>query len=119
MERISFGKTYYSDATRQSFAGEVTTALSQATDAPLVSQEEEEDSDEWLNIDAQTFDDMLEKSLGGKNKASPSNMDTDVDEELSEDKLAREQAARMSDLAKKVEAFVEGEGTLEGAKFEE
>ena len=36
-----------------------------------------------------------------------------------EDKLASEQAKKLKDLATKVENFVEGEGDLEGARFEE
>jgi hypothetical protein len=33
--------------------------------------------------------------------------------------MATEQAARLKTLAGKVESFVEGEGDLEGARFEE
>jgi hypothetical protein len=40
-------------------------------------------------------------------------------EETEEDKLAKEQARRMKDLADKMEGFVEGTGDLEGAVFEE
>lgn len=42
----------------------------------------------------------------------------DVDGEA-ENQAAEEQAKRLKDLAQKVENFVEGEGTLEGAAFEE
>jgi hypothetical protein len=56
---------------------------------------QEEDNDDWLTIDGQEFD----KSL--------------------EDKLVSEQAKKLKDLATKVENFVEGEGDMEGARFEE
>ena len=48
-------------------------------------------------------------------------MDVDpLDEtESPEDKLASEQAKKLKDLATKVENFVDGEGDLEGARFEE
>jgi len=36
-----------------------------------------------------------------------------------EDRIAAEQASKLQNLAAKVEEFVEGEGDLEGATFEE
>ena len=36
-----------------------------------------------------------------------------------EDKVANDEAKKLQDLANKVENFVEGEGDLEGARFEE
>jgi hypothetical protein len=56
---------------------------------------QEEDNDDWLTIDGQEFDKNLE------------------------DKLVSEQAKKLKDLATKVENFVEGEGDMEGARFEE
>jgi hypothetical protein len=58
-----------------------------------ISPVQEEDNDDWLTIDAQEFDKGLEAPL--------------------------EQAKDLKDLATKVESFVEGEGDLEGARFEE
>jgi hypothetical protein len=46
-------------------------------------------------------------------------VDSSGETESPEDKLASEQAKRLKDLATKVENFVEGEGDLEGARFEE
>jgi expansin (peptidoglycan-binding protein) len=90
--------------------------LSQAATSPLPALTEEEDSDSWLNIDAKDFDDMLEKTMGPK----PLQGNTDVtDREVVEDQLANEQASKLQTLAGKVEEFIEGEGTLEGALFEE
>jgi hypothetical protein len=94
------------------------TAISQTSDAPIRSTKSEEDSDDWLNVDARDFDKMLEKTMG----ASPQD-DMDVDKleagETNEDRITKEQASRLQDLAQKVENFVEGEGDVEGAKFEE
>ena len=53
----------------------------------------------------------------GKGKATDA-MDVDVPED-DEDRVAKAQAERLRDLAKKVEQFVEGEGDLEGARFAE
>jgi hypothetical protein len=71
----------------------------------------EEDSVDWLNVDESTFDSMLEQRFSRKTG-------TESDQDA-EDKLAQEQAARLQELAKKVEGFVEGKGDLEGARFEE
>jgi hypothetical protein len=46
-------------------------------------------------------------------------MDVDSPDISEEDRVASEQAARLKDLASKVEQFVEGEGDIEGALFEE
>ncbi|KAK0233331.1 SGT1 protein-domain-containing protein [Armillaria fumosa] len=103
------------DHTRQSFASLVTNAISQAHDS-VSYVTAEEDNDEWLTIDAQDFDDLLQKS--SKSKKSD-DMDVDKSGETLEDKLASDQASRLKDLASKVEEFVEGEGDMEGAKFED
>ena len=82
---------------------------------------QDEDSDEWLHVDAGDFDHMLESTLGKpqSERGKVSNaMDVDGPNDL-EDRLAMEQAAQLKTLAGKVESFVEGEGDLEGARFEE
>ncbi|KAI9066682.1 SGT1-domain-containing protein [Trametes sanguinea] len=105
------------DASRQSFASAVQAALGQYTDVRGLPSGEE-DPDDWLNVDAADFDAMLEKTMDadkGKQKASD-DMDVDAAEDPDE-RVAKAQAARLKDLAKKVEEFVEGEGDLEGARF--
>ncbi|KAH9947701.1 SGT1-domain-containing protein [Amylocystis lapponica] len=110
------------DASRPSFTAAFNAALSQAGDAPSVPTQHE-DSDDWLNVNAEDFDEMLEKTLGNKAKSPPQassdamNVDQADNAETEEDKLAKEQASRLQDLAKKVEEFVEGEGDVEGARF--
>jgi hypothetical protein len=82
----------------------------------------EEDSDEWLNISAQDFDSMLEGAKGTTTKHTNRHEDISQAAVMSgnpEDHIAREQAARLQNLAEKVEGFIEGEGDLEGARFEE
>ncbi|KAG6820765.1 hypothetical protein H0H93_012029 [Arthromyces matolae] len=115
------------DATRPSFASQVNTALTLSSKTrPLASvEEEEEDSDDWLNINAQDFDAMLEQSMNASDlkAAAPSDaMDVDtpeIEDETAEDRLASAQAAKLKDLAARVENFVEGEGDLEGAMLED
>lgn len=81
-----------------------------------------EDSDSWLDIDAENFDDMLEKAIApnSRGRDGPDAMNVDDNaEELAESRLATEQASRLQNLAEQVEEFVEGEGDLEGARFKE
>ncbi|KAH9890964.1 SGT1-domain-containing protein [Cubamyces lactineus] len=107
------------DSSRPSFATAVQAALSQYPDDRDFPSTEE-DSDGWLNVDAADFDAMLENTAGdkkGKGRAADA-MDVDHAEGEDEDeRIAKAQAARLKDLAKKVEEFVEGEGDVEGARF--
>ena len=109
-----------SDASRPSFASQVNIAVSQVPSLPDVP--DQEDNDEWLNIDVQDFDETLEKTMGtSKAKAHkfPDGMDVDDEKTNAEDRLGSAQAAKLKELAAKVEKFVEGEGDIEGARFEE
>jgi len=74
----------------------------------------EEESDDWLDIDAENFDSMLQNMVPGRS-GGISAMNVDQREE----QLAQDQASKLKSLAQKVEEFVEGEGDLEGARFEE
>ena len=102
----------------------MTTALLQAGAEAVQPSRDTEDPDEWLNIDSQSFDDMLEKKMGAPKTDAPINPDA-MDVDLSEGELAKErkaeieQASKLHDLAKKVETFLEGKGGIEGAEFEE
>ncbi|KAF7320025.1 SGT1-domain-containing protein [Mycena kentingensis (nom. inval.)] len=109
------------DASRPSFAMRVTEAISHAS-ATLVPSEQQlvEESDEWLNIDAKDFETMLESTMGaGRTTTKPEDaMEVDEDESP-EDRIASDQAARLKNLASKVESFVEGKGDLDGALFDD
>ncbi|KAI8995380.1 SGT1-domain-containing protein [Trametes punicea] len=106
------------DASRPSFAAAVQVAINQYTDDRGLPSWEE-DSDDWLNVDAAALDAMLEKTMSatdkGKERAANA-MDVDSAEDEDE-RIAKAQAARLKDIAKKVEEFVEGEGDIEGARF--
>lgn len=84
-----------------------------------------EDSEEWLNVKAEDFDDMLNQKFGKStqdtNKSSMMSVDGSADKDIAEQEehLAKVQTSRLQDLAKKVEDFVEGEGDLSGAVFPE
>jgi len=102
----------------------VTAAVSHAVDIPLLHTEDNEEPDDWLDIDAQDFDNMLEQTMGASTSMARSDQNAmDVDKpdsgETLEDRIAAEQASKLQNLAAKVEEFVEGEGDLEGATFEE
>lgn len=102
-----------------------TAILKASDDALQPSLSTDEDSDDWLNVDAEEFDTMLQQKLGKpSDKANQSNSDAmEVDKPddvlAEEDERTKDQANRLNDLAKKVENFLEGKGDVEGAKFEE
>jgi len=102
-----------SDVTRPSFASKANVALKAAGDVnPLRCPEEEPDN--WLDIDAENFDNMLQNMVP-RRSGGVEGMDVDEKEE----QLAQDQASKLKSLARKVEEFVEGEGDMEGARFEE
>lgn len=84
-----------------------------------------EESEEWLNVKAEDFDDMLNQKFGKStqdtNKSSMMSVDGSADKDIAEQEehLTKVQTSRLQDLAKKVEDFVEGEGDLSGAVFPE
>ncbi|THV06071.1 SGT1-domain-containing protein [Dendrothele bispora CBS 962.96] len=97
---------------RPSFASLVNSAISRASFLSTV--EMEEDNDDWLTIDAENFDAMLQQSGPNRTaKIGDSNgMDVDI-----EGSVAEKQTSNLRDLASKVEEFIEGEGDIEGARF--
>ncbi|TFY56123.1 hypothetical protein EVJ58_g7833 [Rhodofomes roseus] len=103
------------DASRPSFAAAVNTALSRAGDV-YIPAAEQEDPDDWLNVDADTFDSMLEQNFGSKDSSNAVDVDA-TSAESAENRAAKQQATRLHDFAKKMEEFVEGEGDIEGARF--
>ena len=74
-----------------------------------------EDSEAWLEVSPDELDGLLSRSGG---PAPPLPLPPS-DGQAGEDAEARAQAEGLSVLAKKVGQFVEGEGDLEGARFEE
>lgn len=111
---------FNSDISRPSFAALFNAALSRApetlSDAGLVQTE---DSDEWMNVDAKDFDEVLERAMRvGGSPVEMHAMETDGEGGV-EDSVAKEQTNKLRDLAAKVEQFVEGKGDVEGARFEE
>lgn len=104
---------FFSDGKRKTFAAQVNSALS--TPITIPANHFEEDSDEWLNVDVEVFEAMLQRTVG----SSSTKQTMEVDSPDEEERMASEQASKLKDLASKVEDFVEGEGDLEGAKFEE
>ncbi|TFK57504.1 SGT1-domain-containing protein [Heliocybe sulcata] len=101
------------DASRESFASMVSSAISQAPESTTQSGPGEEDSDGWLDVDAKDLEDILEKAEKGREDV----MDVDRGEEGEEEAEAARQAKRLEELAMKVGEFVEGEGDLGGARF--
>lgn len=107
-----------SDATRPSFAALVNAAITQATSNGQTAEKKEdqveEESDDWLAVDPSSLDSILREPKPDATQGSQMNVD-----DAGEDQAAEEQAKRLKDLAQKVQNFVEGEGELEGATFEE
>lgn len=65
-----------------------------------------EDSDQWLEVDPDELDAMLLRSAGGKAAAAPV-------------EVTQEDGKALKDLAARVEAFVGGQGGMDGAQFAE
>ncbi|KAF9648515.1 SGT1-domain-containing protein [Thelephora ganbajun] len=101
------------DVTRPSFASKINAALKAAGHIDL-SRCPEEEPDNWLDIDAENFDTMLQNMAPGQ----PEDIGA-MNVEQKEEQLAQNQASKLKSLAQKVEKFVEGEGDLEGARFED
>ena len=102
-------------------------ALDATPEGSIANVDVSEDSDDWLNVNADSFDAMLEERMGkaAQQAKDPDAMDVDskdgqaAQQKAMEDKVANDEAKKLQDLANKVENFVEGEGDLEGARFEE
>lgn len=109
-----------SDISRPSFAALFNAALFRAPETlSNTDLEQTEDSDDWMNVDAKDFDEMLERVMrAGDSTVETPAMDTDGGGG-EEDRVAKDQTDKLRDLAAKVERFVEGKGDVEGARFEE
>jgi hypothetical protein len=98
----------------------VNTAIARADD--LGPSQDVEDDDDWLTVSAENFDSVLQEKMR-LNDAPSTSREMDVDHspapENGEDGITRAQVAKLRDLASKVDAFVAGEGDVEGAMFEE
>lgn len=111
---------FASDMSRPSFAALFNAALFRApetlSDVDIVQTE---DSDEWMNVDASDFDEVLDRAMyaGGSTEDTHA-METDGDGGK-EDRITKDQTNKLRDLAAKVEQFVEGKGDVDGARFEE
>lgn len=112
---------YYSNAGRLSFASLVDKAISDAQQEKIHDfAEGEEESDEWLTITESMMDDIFNRTQNLSPPEGADKMDIDVEEAKKlEDTKTRQQAIKLQELAKKVEKFVEGQGDVEGATFEE
>lgn len=106
----------FSDAKRPSFAAQVNVAVP-GPHHPLTTSQNEEDPDDWLNVDSQDFEAMLEQTMGSKSNGM--DVDEPESEEAAEERIASDQALKLKELAAKVEDFVEGEGEIDGAIFDE
>lgn len=102
-----------SELSRPSFTTQFNLALSRASEA-IPDDVGPEDSDEWLNVDNSSFDAMLTQSV--TNGEPDINIDSNGQEG---NRLAQQESERLHDLASKVEQFVQGQGDLEGARFED
>ena len=95
-------------------------AIAKADD--LEPSQDVEDDDDWLTVSAENFDSVLQEKMR-LNDAPSTSHEMDVDHspnsESGEDSVTKAQVAKLRDLASKVDAFVAGEGDVEGAAFEE
>jgi hypothetical protein len=98
----------------------VNVAIAKADD--LEQSQDDEDDDDWLTVSAEDFDSVWQEKMR-LNDASNTRHEMDVDHsphsETGEDGIAKAQVAKLRDLASKVDAFVTGNGDVEGAMFDE
>jgi len=98
----------------------VNAAVAKADD--LESSQDVEDDDNWLTVSTENFDSILQEKMR-PNDAPSTSRDIDVDHSPDsvngEDGITKAKVAKLRDLASKVDAFVTGEGDVEGAMFEE
>lgn len=78
----------------------------------------QEDPDDWLYIDESRLEDMLQ---GKPDKAPEGSADAaeTMTQGEQEEEIAKEQAKRLQGMADKFSSFLEGQGALEGAMFED
>jgi hypothetical protein len=115
--RLSTSDASSTVAQRPSFAHQVDTAILTATSGPECSYEAPDDAPEdsasWLEVSPDELDGMMMRASGRK----PGESNPKGDGQKIE--IGEEHGQALGDLAKKVEAFVGGEGDLEGARFQE
>lgn len=97
---------------RPSFAAQVDQAVAATSFRAIGSlnagENAAEDSDSWLEVSPEELDEMLKRS-SGRSEGIP----------VEKQEIGPEEGQALGDLAKKVEAFVGGEGDMEGARFDE
>ncbi|KAH9176602.1 SGT1-domain-containing protein [Lactarius sanguifluus] len=103
------------DASRPSFASQVNAAIANAGD--LTSSQDLDDPDDWLTVNAEDLDRVLQDNMNHTTHHTSHKME--VDPESEERDSTHAQVAQLRDLANKVDAFVTGEGDIEGAMFED
>ncbi|KAL4243144.1 Ecd family protein [Abortiporus biennis] len=103
------------DSIRSSFSSDVDAAALKAGLYPISVNKE--DPDDWLNVDAEHLESMLERAMGSQDTSTGAPV-VEMQDTIDEDVIAKEQATKLQRLAKKVEEFIEGEGDLEGALFQ-
>ncbi|KAH9083714.1 SGT1-domain-containing protein [Lactarius deliciosus] len=103
------------DASRPSFASQVNAAIANAGD--LTPSQDLDDPDDWLTVNADDLDRVLQ---GNMNHTTPdTSHKMEIDPENEEHDPTHAQVAKLRDLANKVGSFVTGEGDIEGAMFED
>ena len=106
-----------SSAQRPSFASQVDAAVVAAANIPRstyeVNELTREDSEDWLTVDPDELDGMMMRASGRDRAERPAEGSVKAMD------LDDTHAQALSDLAAKVGKFVEGEGDIEGARFNE
>ncbi|KAH8993994.1 SGT1-domain-containing protein [Lactarius akahatsu] len=103
------------DASRPSFASQVNAAIANAGD--LTPSQDLDDPDDWLTVNAEDLDCVLQGNTSHTTPHTSHKME--VDPENEEHDSTHAQVAKLRDLANKVDSFVTGEGDIEGAMFED
>lgn len=106
------------DASRPSFASQVNAAIADAG-GDLTPSQDPDDPDDWLTVNAEDLDRVLQDNISHNAPQTSHEMDVDPHSENEERDTTHAQVTKLKNLAKKVDAFVAGKGDVEGAMFDD
>jgi hypothetical protein len=110
LSSLTFG--FDSDAQRPAFAALVRASIESCSSQDFHPSLREEDSDSWLNIDETEFANLVSGTQRDESVRGEEQHD-------SEELATQKNVSKLKDLADRVHAFVDGEGSLEGALLQE
>ncbi|CED84976.1 MADS box transcription factor [Phaffia rhodozyma] len=122
---LKLGKPVEDDSSRPTFATLFSSALllPGPSDASELMPSEPDDSENWLEVDPAQLDTLMQERSSGRAPGTEGEghvrEEGDVDMEFLGDGSEAEGVKKLEELARKVGSFVDGQGQLEGAIFDD